>query len=208
MAFNRKKNMILKARTTAGGDLRLLIPYPRARRKRVKIVIGKWKKEFKKAAKKSDILILSEPRDLKRSWREEAFLIKGPGEYEVKGIFVTGILDSGPAPLYLIQGEGTRSLYLHSFGEKELKRETWERVGEVDVMFTPLRKKSLPRAKKMRKIISQVEPKVTVFFRQEDEVGAFLEKADISFEEREEVKLEESHLEEEKPLYFLLGGKE
>lgn len=204
------KNMILKARRTEGGRLRLLIPYPQERRKRVKIVIGEWSPGFKKLAKKSDLLVLASPKDLKRSWKKGAFLVKGPGEYEVKGIFVTGIADSGEGPVYVIQGEGNRYLYISSF-ERELETEAWEKIGEIDILFAPLDRENLPAAKKMKNVISQVEPQGVVFLRKEkvkrkDKIKEFLKEADIKTgKECQELSFDKSDLGPDKIAYFVLS---
>lgn len=105
------------------------------------------------------------------SSKPSPFVIEGPGEYEVKNIFIQGILsfhdkDQGKEKnintIYTIGSENIKLCYLGSFGQKELTEEQLEKIGEVDILMIPIGGDSTLSAKEAAKIMSQLEPKITI----------------------------------------------
>lgn len=73
------------------------------------------------------------------------FVIRGPGEYEIGGIVVSGF--PAPAPvgekkllstIYTVELEGVRICILGEIGVSELPSSLIEGIGEVDILFLPV----------------------------------------------------------------------
>lgn len=76
---------------------------------------------------------------------KEPFVIKGPGEYEVKDMIIKGFLseskyggNSQINTIYTITFEGVNLCFLGSLSNPALSSETIEALGEVDVLFAPI----------------------------------------------------------------------
>ena len=102
---------------------------------------------------------------------EGAFIINGPGEYEIKGIYVTGLetfhdnaggRERGMNTAYKIEMEEIKILHLGDFGEKELRAKTLEDVGNVDVLLIPVGGKYTIDGEEAAKIVKQVEPRYVI----------------------------------------------
>ena len=109
--------------------------------------------------------------DPSTSSKPSPFVIEGPGEYEVKNIFIQGILsfhdknqgkEKDINTIYTIGGENIKLCHLGSFGQKELTEEQLEKIGEVDILIIPIGGKPTLSAKEAAKIMSQLEPKITI----------------------------------------------
>lgn len=69
---------------------------------------------------------------------EKPFVIDGPGEYEVGGIFVRGFAATGGNTLYLLLVDGVRLVHLGALSAPDLAAEIKEALGAIDVLFVPL----------------------------------------------------------------------
>ncbi len=73
-----------------------------------------------------------------------AFVIKGPGEYEVKEVFVKGFLSnpkekSGPLnTIYTVNLEGMNICFLGALANKDLGSDVKEVLGDIDILFVPI----------------------------------------------------------------------
>lgn len=101
----------------------------------------------------------------------EPFVIDAPGEYEVKGVEVRGIRtfhdasggsDRGVNTSYLIEAEDMKICHLGDFGEKELREETLEDIGDVDILMVPVGGTYTVDGKAAAHIVSQIEPRVAL----------------------------------------------
>lgn len=99
------------------------------------------------------------------------FLIEGPGEYETKEVFVQGIpafhddsqgRERGTITIYTIEAEDLRICHLGDLGQKELTDEQLEKIGEVDILMIPVGGNFTISGKEAVKIMSQIEPKITI----------------------------------------------
>jgi L-ascorbate metabolism protein UlaG (beta-lactamase superfamily) len=102
---------------------------------------------------------------------ETPFLIEGPGEYEVKGIFVEGIhswhdekegAERGANTIFVIEAEELKICHLGDFGQKELSEEQVEEIGDIDILLIPVGGKYTIDGKGAQKVISQIEPKIVI----------------------------------------------
>jgi len=99
------------------------------------------------------------------------FLIRGPGEYEIKGIFIQGIeayhdksqgKERGKVTLYTIEGEEMRLCHLGDFGQRELTPEQVGKIGDIDVLMIPVGGGYTISSREALKVISQIEPRVVI----------------------------------------------
>jgi len=101
----------------------------------------------------------------------EPFVISGPGEYEKKEVFVQGIpafhdsssgKERGTNTIYVIEAEDLRICHLGDLGQKELTPEQIDKIGEIDVLMIPVGGVYTISAKEAVKIMSQIEPNITI----------------------------------------------
>ena len=101
----------------------------------------------------------------------EPFVIDGPGEYEIKGIFVQGIdsfhddahgKERGKNTIFTIETEHIRFCHLGDFGQKELTEEQVEQIGTVDILMIPVGGSYTITSAEAIKIIGQIEPKMVI----------------------------------------------
>ena len=99
------------------------------------------------------------------------FIIEGPGEYEIKGIFIQGISsfhdnvqgkERGENTIYTLESEGIKICHFGDLGQKELTDEQLEKIGAIDILMIPVGGIYTISAKEAAKIISQVEPKIVI----------------------------------------------
>jgi len=80
-------------------------------------------------------------RDQTSRGDKESFVIDGPGEYEIKGIFIKGFLSEGPAKkintIYLISFEGINLCFLGALANPTLPDEILEAIEDIDILFVP-----------------------------------------------------------------------
>ena len=71
-----------------------------------------------------------------------SFVISGPGEYEIKNIFIKGFLSEGPGKktntIYLISFEGMNLCFLGALASPTLSEGILEAIEDVDILFTPI----------------------------------------------------------------------
>ena len=99
------------------------------------------------------------------------FLVNGPGEYEIKKVFIQGISafhdasqgrERGENTIYTIDTEGLRLCHLGDLGQKELTGEQLEKIGEIDILMIPVGGIYTISAKEALKVMSQIEPRITI----------------------------------------------
>lgn len=102
--------------------------------------------------------------------REEPFIIKGPGEYEVSGVSIFGVAtyhdnslgkERGRNTIYIIIMDGIRLAHLGDLGHI-LTDEQLEEVNGVDILFIPTGGIYTLDAKEAVEVIGQIEPKVVI----------------------------------------------
>lgn len=89
------------------------------------------------------------------------FLIEGQGEYEIKDVFIQGI-PGETNTIYTIEAEDLKICHLGNFNQKELTSEQLEKIGDVDILMIPVGGADTISSKEALKIMSQIEPKITI----------------------------------------------
>jgi L-ascorbate metabolism protein UlaG (beta-lactamase superfamily) len=121
---------------------------------------------------------------------KEPFVIKGPGEYEVKGMFVRGFLSKTTYggqerinTVYAFELDGIKVLYLGAISEKDLDSKAKEEIGDIDIVFVPIGGDDVLNPEEAYKIASKREPKLIIPIHfgavgQKDALQKFLKEAD------------------------------
>ena len=120
----------------------------------------------------ADILLMTK-KDYEHSGAKSVsgspFVIDGPGEYETKEVFVEGIpilpvseKEKSLSTIYTIETEDIRICHLGAFNQKELTDDQVEKIGEIDILMVPVGANDTIGTKEAIKIMSQIEPKITI----------------------------------------------
>lgn len=133
---------------------------------------------FKLPSLSADIVLVSHSHDdhnnvkaVKPAGEGEPFVVQGPGEYEIKGVFVRGIdswhddaqgKERGKNTIYTIEAEDMRLCHLGDLGQKELTSNQLDAIGTVDILMIPAGGVYTIEPAEAVKIISQVEPKIVI----------------------------------------------
>ncbi|MBI1957565.1 MAG: MBL fold metallo-hydrolase [Candidatus Niyogibacteria bacterium] len=97
--------------------------------------------------------------------------LEGPGEYETRGISMEGIpswhdADTGKKhganTIYTAEFETIRLCHFGDFGEKELRTETQEAIGAVDILFLPVGGDTVMDAETAAQIAARLEPRIII----------------------------------------------
>ena len=96
---------------------------------------------------------------------KESFLIQGPGEYEVSGVFIKGFLSksnySGKETIntiYTVSLEGMNLGFLGALSDKDLSAEAKEALDGIDILFVPIGGEGVLDATTAHKLAVQFEP--------------------------------------------------
>jgi len=122
----------------------------------------------------ADILLFTSPNDERiglSSGQEEHFLVTGPGEYDVKGVYIQGIAAqtqprkeeiSKKNNIYTIEAEGIKICHLGKFAQKELTPDQLKIINEVDILMIPIGGGEVVDSAEAVKIMAQIEPKIII----------------------------------------------
>lgn len=102
---------------------------------------------------------------------DQSFLAKGPGEYEVRGIFIKGIpsfhdksqgRERGLNTIYSVKMEDMAIVHLGDFGQDKLTEEQVEKIGEIDILMIPIGGTYTINYKEAVEVIQEIEPKIVI----------------------------------------------
>jgi len=115
-------------------------------------------------------------------------VIDGPGEYEIQGIFITGIAsyhdrrkgrDRGKNTIYLFDFEGLTVCHLGDLGQVPTQSQV-EDLSDVDILLVPVGSHTTINAAEASEVISLLEPRVVIpmHYRTEAMSGSPLDSVD------------------------------
>jgi L-ascorbate metabolism protein UlaG (beta-lactamase superfamily) len=116
-----------------------------------------------KAKTSADITLFSTEK--METAEKSGFVIDGPGEYEIKDIFVKGFLSEAADRLntiYLITFDGMKLCFLGSLANAELKSATLEALEDIDILFVPAGGAKTLEPAKAYKLAVSLEPSVII----------------------------------------------
>jgi L-ascorbate metabolism protein UlaG (beta-lactamase superfamily) len=138
----------------------------------------------------------------------EHFDITDPGEYDVKGVTVTGIplkQEKGYVTVYLIESEDIKILNLTHINEFNMKEDEIEGLGDIDILILPVGGNTVMSASTAGKVVSEIEPKIVIpshykmkdLILDLDGIEKFVKEMGGKKEEMEKLTLKKKDLQEE-----------
>lgn len=137
---------------------------------------------------------------------KQPFVVRGPGEYEVKEVFVrgfpAGLTKEGKRnSMYTVVLEGMNLCFLGALPAKELSSETKAALGDIDILFVPIGGGDVLGAAEAYKLAVSLEPRLIIpMHAGEGSAGntartAFLKEAGEEAEEVDKLTLKKKDLE-------------
>lgn len=100
---------------------------------------------------------------------KEPFVISGPGEYEIKGIFIKGFASKSNFggkekinTIYSVSLENMNMCFLGALSDINLSSDVKEELGDVDILFLPVGGDGVLDAAKAEKLSVEIEPKIII----------------------------------------------
>lgn len=97
------------------------------------------------------------------------FVINGPGDYEIKEIFIKGVLSNALISgrkyintIYLFSLDGIKIAFLGALSDIEFSKESHEAINSPDIVFLPIGGGGILDAKMAAKLASSLEPKLII----------------------------------------------
>jgi hypothetical protein len=135
---------------------------------------------------------------------KKPFHVEHAGEYEVEGLFVTGVdapkKDGTPHAVYRFDAEGMRIAFLGAL-DRQLTTKEIEGLGTIDVLIVPAGGTDVLSATSAAELVAQVEPRVVIASYVGDEgygdVAALKRELSCAVEEVAKFKFTKATLPEE-----------
>ena len=138
---------------------------------------------------------------------KKAFIIGGPGEYEVKGVFIKGFASESGYDgekrintIYTVSLEGMNICFLGALSQDALPKESDENIDAVDVLFVPIGGEGVLDPAKAYKLAVSIGPKLIIPIHYgdigaKDALKAFLKEAGESPTPESKLTLKKKDLE-------------
>jgi L-ascorbate metabolism protein UlaG (beta-lactamase superfamily) len=115
---------------------------------------------------------------------KQAFIINGPGEYEIQGVFIKGLLSSssyGGAEhintIYTVNFENMNLCFLGALGNTEIPNETKAGIDGIDILFVPISGAGVLSPSEAYKFAVSLEPSIIIPMQvDEKSLKAFLKE--------------------------------
>jgi L-ascorbate metabolism protein UlaG (beta-lactamase superfamily) len=118
---------------------------------------------------------------------KKPFVISGPGEYEIKDVFIKGLSSESQYggekrinTVYTVALEGMNICFLGAISTVELPKATDEAIDEVDILFVPIGGDGVLDPAKAYKLAVSIEPKIIIpilYDDKKDSLKVFLKEA-------------------------------
>ncbi|MCX6717852.1 MAG: MBL fold metallo-hydrolase [Candidatus Taylorbacteria bacterium] len=100
---------------------------------------------------------------------KDPMVISGPGEYEVKEVFIKGFASKSDYEnkerintIYSVSLEGMNLCFLGAISDINLSNEVKEALGDVDILFLPIGGDGVIDSTKAEKLAVEIEPKIII----------------------------------------------
>lgn len=163
---------------------------------------------------RADIVLITHPHydhANSESLTGDPFVATGPGEYEIKETYIKGIQtfhdsvegkERGTNTIYRIELEDFKIAHLGDFGEKEMRNETLEELGDIDILMLPVGGKYTIDAKEAARVVKQIEPRIVIPMHYKipglkiglEGAEAFLKEFDVKTSPQEKLVLKKKDL--------------
>lgn len=118
---------------------------------------------------------------------KKPFIVSGPGEYEIKGVFIKGLSSESKYDgekrintIYTVSLESMNICFLGAVSTPELPKATDEAIEEVDILFVPIGGNGVLEPAEAYKLAVSIEPKIIIpilFEDSKDALKVFLKEA-------------------------------
>jgi L-ascorbate metabolism protein UlaG (beta-lactamase superfamily) len=118
---------------------------------------------------------------------KKPFVISGPGEYEIKDVFIKGLPSDSEYggekrinTVYNVALEGMNICFLGAISTVELPKATDEAIDQVDILFVPIGGAGVLDPAKAYKLAVSIEPKIIIpilYDDKKDSLKQFLKEA-------------------------------
>lgn len=113
------------------------------------------------------------------------FAITGPGDYEVKQIFIKGSMSSSEIAgkkyintIYSLKVDNINMVFLGALSSVDISKEALEAINNPDILFMPVGGKDFLDAKNANKLAASLEPKMIIPMDYDDtSLKAFLKES-------------------------------
>lgn len=138
---------------------------------------------------------------------KKPFIISGPGEYEVKGVFIKGLASESGYDgekrintIFTVSLEGMNICFLGAVNTPELPKETDEGIDGVDILFVPIGGEGVLNPAQAYKLAVSISPKLIIPMHYgdigaKDALKAFLKEAGESPKAESKLTLKKKDLE-------------
>jgi L-ascorbate metabolism protein UlaG (beta-lactamase superfamily) len=95
----------------------------------------------------------------------EHFDITDPGDYDLKGVSVSGFplkQEDKYITIYIIESEDMRILNLTHIKDWNMKEDEIEALGEIDILILPVGGNTVMSASQAAKVVNELEPKIVI----------------------------------------------
>lgn len=144
----------------------------------------------------------------------DPFIVEGPGEYDVKGVFIKGVYsfhdgskgsERGANTIYVIKTEELNICHLGDLGQASLSSEQLDQIGDIDILMIPVGGVYTINGNEAVQIINQIEPKIVIPMHYKipmlkekiNSVNRFLEEIGTQKETTEELSIQRKDIVEE-----------
>jgi len=100
---------------------------------------------------------------------KEPFVVRGPGEYEIDGLFIEGFASNSHYggverfnTIYKMQIDSINVLFLGAIADADISNEAKEEIGDVDILFVPIGGDGVLDAQTAYKLAVKREPKLII----------------------------------------------
>ena len=100
---------------------------------------------------------------------KKPFVVSGPGEYEVKGVFIKGLASTSEYDnekrintIFTVTLEGMNICFLGAVNTPELPKETDEGIEDVDILFVPIGGEGVLNSAQAYKLAVSIGPKIII----------------------------------------------
>lgn len=150
--------------------------------------------------------------------RGKPFVVTGPGEYEVHGVFVYGVAEDNrqkdPMTLYMLEVDGVKVAHLGAIKQTNLKENQLDIISDVDVLLIPVGNPDSLTPEQAAKLIAQIEPrivvpmsyKVTGLKKKSGTLDAFLNEMGVTKPQKiDKLKITQKDLPQEETQFIILN---
>lgn len=148
----------------------------------------------------------------------DPFILNTPGEIEINNIFVKGVEtnhDNNDNKIneknnvFIVDSEDIRLVHLGDFGEKKIKEDLLEQLGDIDILLIPIYGKYRENfVSEAVSLIKQLEPKIIIpmHYSKKEELDKFIKEVGLKPEIMDKLSIKKNGLsvDEEAPIRLIV----